>query len=166
MDNNEKLPPSTEILNSITNELEKDVILNKVLEYKIALSNEKAKAEELWSTPFVKKTEFWVILAFLIVITITKFCIKHPFLDSGVPPKDAPKNYDYLDLVFYGLWLVGPPSFFLYEYVFYFGKKSSNRLDPKQAADIKYCQDLAGKIWAGLAVFFSILLLAKYGIKF
>ncbi len=167
MDNTQKaLVKSSQILDSITESLEKDVILSKLTEYKLALNEEKEKAKKLWCTPFGKRLKFWITLACLIAITITKFCTNYTVLDSGIESTSSLKNhYDYLDLVFYGLWLVGPPLFFLYEYVFYFGKDPSYRLDSAQTADIKYCHDLGSKIWGGLAVFLSILLLVKYGIK-
>lgn len=80
-------------------------------------------------------------------------------------PDRNPVRYDVIDVFIYGAWLIGPPVFFLYEYVFLFGKDPARRMDPKQVEDLKYCQELATKIWAGIGVFLSALLLIKYGIK-
>ncbi|MCR8560382.1 hypothetical protein KXD93_22200 [Mucilaginibacter sp. BJC16-A38] len=91
---------------------------------------------------------------------------------AAVQTKDMlkiPKSTDHYwisDLIIYGLWIIGPPCFFLYEYTFIFGKDDKNRLNSAQRDDIKYCQDLGAKIWAAVAVLLSILLTIKYGSPF
>jgi len=104
-------------------------------------------------------------LFILISLTLGKIALtKDPWINSYIEsPREI--NYDYLDIILYILWLIGPPLFFLYEYIYIFGKDPSNRLDKAQVDDLKYTQELGSKIWTALSVCFGVLLLVKYGLK-
>ena len=123
-----------------------------------------SEKEKLWRTP-IKGAWFIVILTILILATSLKFSFKSLIWFPSTTEATTKIFYDYIDLIIYGLWIIVPPLFFLFEYVYLFGKDEKNRLDPIQREDLKYCQDLGSKIWAAIAVFFSILLFVKYGIK-
>ena len=121
--------------------------------------------QKLWRSPLGKP---WFLITTLIILLLTILKLNssltffpRELLVDGKPPI----KYDLFDILLYGGWLIGPPLFFLIEYVFIFGKDESRRLDDKQVADLKYCHELAGKIWAGVSVFLGILLLTKHNIK-
>ena len=120
----------------------------------------------LWRSP-LGKLWFLILVLVLLSLTILKLNSSLIFVDREfVVDKTQTVHYDLFDLLLYGLWLIGPPVLFLVEYVYIFGRVESRRLDEKQVADLKYCQELAGKIWAGVSVFLGIILLIRHGIKF
>ena len=124
------------------------------------------KDNRLWRSPLGQK---WFIMLVLIslLLTILKINSHFSFIPKVYATLDCKNiSYDFFDLIMYGTWLIGPPLFFLIEYVYIFGGDEKRRLDSDQVTDLKYCHDLASKIWAGVGVFLGIMLLIRYGIKF
>jgi hypothetical protein len=118
---------------------------------------------KLWRSSLYQKTFFWVVICVLIASVI----FIYQGVDFSTPPKkNIPTTYSMWDMLIYGTWIIGPPCFFLIEYTYIFGADGKNRMNSAQRDDIKYCQDLAAKIWAAVAVFLSILLTIKYGSPF
>ncbi len=121
--------------------------------------------KKLWRQKPAQRV-FLVIVVVILFGTILKFSSDTIWICKIYKtPEGKEIHYDFMNVVLYGLWLIGPPLFFLIEYVFIFGKNEANRMDTIQIEDIKYCQDLGSKIWGGISVFLGILLLIKYGIK-
>ncbi|SDF14843.1 hypothetical protein SAMN05216464_113120 [Mucilaginibacter pineti] len=118
--------------------------------------------EKLWRSSLYQKTFLWIVISLLIGSVL--------FIYHGVNFSTAkegkPASYDTWDMIIYGIWIIGPPCFFLIEYTYIFGADDKNRMNSAQRDDIKYCQDLGAKIWAAVAVFLSILLTIKYGSPF
>jgi hypothetical protein len=65
--------------------------------------------------------------------------------------------------IIYSAWVVIPPVWFLYEYAYVFADEY--KFDADLLADLKYKQELAGKIWAGLMVLITALIYFRYGLK-
>jgi len=65
------------------------------------------------------------------------------------------------DIVAYCLWTILPPSWFLFEYAWLF--PDSARFDANQLDDLKYKNELAGKIWTALVVLITVIIYLKYG---
>ena len=131
------------------------------------MSPEKNKSNEtkLWRSPLGSKV-FISFVIIILILTALKFYSNTFFIEAFYKSSDCKDiKYDFFNLILYGVWLIGPPLFFLIEYVFIFGKDENRRMNEIQCADLKYCHDLASKVWGGIGVFFSILLLVKYGIK-
>lgn len=120
--------------------------------------------ERLWRSPLGEKW-FMAIVILMLILTFIKFVNRTNFIPSTQLINGKETTYDLMDLFLYGCWLIGPPLIFLIEYVFIFGRDEKRRLNTKQVADLKYCHELASKVWAGVSVFLSIILLTKYGIK-
>jgi hypothetical protein len=129
--------------------------------------NFRNKKKRLWRSPLGAR---WVVTLVLILLiaTFIKFITPCPVLiRKYFYFSESHKSvlYDLFDLILYGCWLIIPPVFFLIEYVFIFDKDETRRMDEDQLSDMKYVQDLASKVWAAVGVFFSIMLLLKYGIR-
>lgn len=119
----------------------------------------------LWKSPLGKPSFIGFVL-FLLLLTILKLISSVTFIDRELALEpNNPIHYDLFDLLLYGIWLIGPPVVFLVEYTYIFGEDDSRRMNEKEVADLKYCHELAGKIWAGVSVFLGIVLLIRYGIK-
>ena len=162
-----KISKSVEVINKIKDLNDINEIKRIIQENQAAIDSE----NNLWQSEVRKCfTIIAIVLVIAFIFTVFKFSSNWTLLPAEVkvPKKDETGlKYDFLDVVFYGLWIIGPPLWFLYEYVNLFGKNPAYRLDTNQRDDMKYCQDLASKIWAAVAVFLSILLSIKYGlIKF
>ena len=69
-----------------------------------------------------------------------------------------------LMLTIYGAWTIGPPVWFLYEYVWLFPERL--RHDSVEFGDLKYVHELSGKIWAGLVVVMTAILIVSYKFSF
>lgn len=122
--------------------------------------------KSLWRSP-VNNIYFHIFLFLLICFTLWKFTLaKYPCMESDTESERPGVCYDYLDIILYISWLIGPPMFFLFEYVYLFGKNPLNRLDKEQVDDLKYTQELGSKIWTALSICFGILLYVRYGFKF
>ena len=120
--------------------------------------------EEPWKTPFGNWLFLVALILFLLFSVSKLLMIKSLWWDSKIKsPNEI--NYDVADVLIYSLWLIGPPVFFLVEYVFLFGRNRGNRLKSSHVDDLKYRQDLASKIWAAIVVCFTALLYLKYGWK-
>jgi hypothetical protein len=122
--------------------------------------------EKLWRSPLGSKWVMGSVLT-LLLLTVIKICSNPVWIavpSNFVSPENHAK-YDFLNIILYGIWVVGPPVIFLIEYTMIFGRNEDNRMNPRQCEDLKYCHELAGKIWAGVGVFLSVILLIKYGIK-
>ena len=65
------------------------------------------------------------------------------------------------DILIYAFWIIMPPLWFLFEYVWLFPKLS--KFDPDEVADLKYTQELGAKVWAGIVGLITILLYIKSG---
>jgi hypothetical protein len=154
---------SIKILDQIDDKTNLSEALRLVGEFKKAYATEKEK--KLWRSPIGSP---WLIgpILFLLLLTIIKFFMKGKLLPIDVEAiKTTKGSFDLVDILLYGVWVILPPLVFLIEYVFLFGRNEQNRLDLSQITDIKYCHELASKIWAGVGVFLGIALLIKYGIK-
>jgi hypothetical protein len=133
---------------------------------KAAKEQNKTPEKSLWRSP-TNKIGFILLLFFLICFTLWKFTlVDHQWFESDKESDNPGICYDYADITLYILWLIGPPLFFLCEYVYFFGKNPLNRFDPDQVNDLKYTQELGSKIWTALSICFSILLYIRYGFKF
>jgi hypothetical protein len=66
-------------------------------------------------------------------------------------------------LLAYAAWVIVPPTWFLFEYVWIFPDDA--KMDPNKAADMKYTQELAGKIWAALVVLIGAGLYLVYPLR-
>jgi len=157
---------SIKILEQIDKNCEISDVLNIIGTYKNALSMESTE-KKLWHSP-LDSIYFIMLLLLLLFGTILKFCTNTVWISipqTYFSSAEKHVNFDFANLIIYGIWLVGPPLLFLIEYTFMFGKAEKNRMDPIQCADIKYCHDLASKIWAGVSVFLSVILALKYGLK-
>src|SRR4051812_16852760 len=109
-----------------------------------------SKTPELWKSP-LGHVPFIVSVMILLILTILKYASNLNFIRASYEiSKDKKVEYDIFNVILYGAWVIVPPLIFLIEYVFIFGKDESRRLDRDQCADIKYCHDLASKIWAGV----------------
>lgn len=150
-------------LDDLISSTEESSLKEKIEEIKLEILYNELN-EEPWKTPF-GNWFFLVILILFLLFSFLKLAIfKTLWWDSELcAPKQI--SYDLADGLIYFFWLVGPPVFFLIEYVFLFGKNRENRLNSRHVDDLKYCQDLASKIWAAIVVCFSALLYLKYGIK-
>lgn len=121
--------------------------------------------EILWESPSGHPF-FLVIVSLILLVCLLKLTVfEGPWVDSEKKSQYL-GNYDIVDISIYFFWLVMPPIFFLFEYIFLFGKTESNRLNSNQITDFKYCQELGSKIWAAVVVCFSILLYVRYGFNF
>lgn len=120
---------------------------------------------KLWRSPLGKN---WFIITVVLALGLTIFKIWSDlnFLPKIFETDKKPLHYDFFNLILYGAWIIGPPFFFLVEYTLIFGKDEARRMDPIQRDDLKYCHELASKVWAGVGVFLSILLFIKFGVKF
>jgi hypothetical protein len=114
----------------------------------------------------------WITVPILLLVAVSMFSIVCDWgwyvkLSTQVPKsaKAAPEKYvNVLDVIIYGLWTIGPPAWFFWEYTRKFLKKVLP--STPQMEDIKYTQELAGKFWAGVLLLLSALLFLKYGEKF
>jgi hypothetical protein len=71
------------------------------------------------------------------------------------------KHICEIDCYIYGTWLIFPPLWFLYEYVWEFDDYL--KLEPKSHSDFKFTQELASKFWAALLILFGLIIYIKYG---
>lgn len=127
--------------------------------------SENALGEKLWTSPYGNLKFLTAVIA-LLALSAAKLAFKEMASWDCLQITQNGKTFNVLDIVIYFLWLVGPPIFFLFEYTYLFGKNQNNRLDSLQTADIKYCQELGGKVWAAVVVCFSIILFIRYDLKF
>lgn len=74
------------------------------------------------------------------------------------------RGSDVVDIVVYSCWAILPPAWFLYEYTWLFPDDA--KFDSHQLNDLKYKHELAGKLWAGVIVLITAILLFKHtGVK-
>jgi hypothetical protein len=117
-------------------------------------------------TSQLKKPIYFIIFFLFILLSILQFLHMTPFSSpsSHLVNKCEPGIFfDRIDIFLYGLWIIGPPLFFLFEYAYIFEPDAKNK--EAQFEEFKYSQELASKIWAALAVLFSIILKNMYGIN-
>jgi hypothetical protein len=78
--------------------------------------------------------------------------------------KDADKlKLPYFHGIIYAGWVIGPPIWFFYEYVWHFPAKL--KMSSKHRDELKLTQELASKVWAALIIIFGAILYLKYGQK-
>lgn len=65
-----------------------------------------------------------------------------------------------LDIVLYSAWTIIPPSWFLLEYTWHF--PDNFKLNSSQLDDLKYTQELAGKIWQAVVLLITAIVYLKY----
>ena len=68
----------------------------------------------------------------------------------------------FIYLLAYAAWVIIPPSWFLFEYVWIFPYE--DKMDTNKAADMRYTQKLAGQIWAGLVLLIGAALFLSFPI--
>lgn len=69
----------------------------------------------------------------------------------------------YLHGIIYAGWVIGPPIWFFYEYVWHFPAKL--KMSPKHSDELKLTQEFASKVWAALIIIFGAIFYLKYGHK-
>jgi|ERR1043165_2258656 hypothetical protein len=114
----------------------------------------------------LKKWYLFALIMVLVILSCLKFIQELPCCCKLIFPVFGQKGnyYDGFDLILYGLWVIVPPAFFMWEYAFKFD--DAYKLSGKHLEDFKHSQELASKIWAAISVFFAILLFVKYGEMF
>lgn len=73
------------------------------------------------------------------------------------------KVIEWGDAIVYSMWLLGPPLWFLFEYICDFEDKYKAR--SVQQTDFKFTYELASKVWAALLILFGLILYVHYGQK-
>ena len=81
----------------------------------------------------------------------------------GYVDRKAAAHLNVLDIVIYMVWSLAPPIWFFLEYNYIF--PDERKKDSTAREDLKYTQELGGKMWASLLVVLSVLLLLKYDIN-
>jgi hypothetical protein len=122
------------------------------------------KANQVWKN----KTGRWFFGfagVFAIISFLTLSEIFTPFDKWVYQVKTEKLTFDlkYIHGLIYGIWLLVPPLWFLYEYVWLFDDKF--KLKSNHQADFKFTQELASKFWASLLILFGLILYMKYGYK-
>lgn len=69
-------------------------------------------------------------------------------------------HYIIFDVLAYCAWTVGPPVWFMFEYVWLFPEKY--KFDTYQLDDLKYVHELGNKVWAAFVICITIILYIKY----
>jgi hypothetical protein len=100
--------------------------------------------------------KYWPLLVVISIVSVVGSLVlaflPWPFWDSA-----APNNPSTISrAIILGLWTIVPPLWFLAEYGIFF--KSSNPTDFER---LKYFQDLASKLWAGMLATLTILYFGK-----
>lgn len=107
--------------------------------------------EGLWVSTLGRKVFAWAIA--LAVISIVLICIPFNCTASKM-----------LHIIIYAGWSIFPPAWFMYEYTWKFPDEL--KFDSMQFNDLKYKQELGAKIWAGMVILITAMMVYKYGIKF
>lgn len=86
---------------------------------------------------------------------------------QGIKVKEGklvqPTKISLWDGVIYAIWIVAPPLWFLFEYVWMFDDKYKMHSDYNN--DVRLVQELASKVWGALFVLFGSVLYLKYAYK-
>ncbi|WP_035644161.1 hypothetical protein [Flavobacterium sp. ASV13] len=69
-------------------------------------------------------------------------------------------HYKIFDVIAYCAWTIGPPVWFMFEYVWLFPKKY--KFDSDQLNDLKYVHELGSKVWAAFVICITVILYIKY----
>ena len=111
------------------------------------------KVTKVWASPIGRSVFIIsILLAIYTILTMTDYFHIQRLPNSPVK---------IFDVIAYCAWTILPPAWFMLEYVWLFPPYA--KLDSKLLDDLKYTQELAGKIWAGLVVLITAIMWFKYG---
>lgn len=125
-------------------------------------NSQKKSNRKLWFSPIGRIIFALSIFAlFFTLLKITNcFNLQNIHTELKCEEECKEPHYEIFDVIAYCAWTIGPPVWFMFEYVWLFPKKY--KFDSDQLNDLKYVHELGSKVWAAFVICITVILYIKY----